>query len=134
MFLRVPVESSGGGSNGSHIRMLLNNSSVVYAPSVLPTNTPVLRAPRDISKRILSKCADGDIKAALRLLTSEDTVSEECEETLLALQSKNPPAPDGEELPLETLVPPSEALRVDTDNVLAAVNSMQSGSGAGLMV
>ena len=67
------VESSSGvGSNASDIRMLLKNSSVVHALSVLPTNIPVLRAPKDISQRILSKCADGDIRASLSLLTSEE--------------------------------------------------------------
>ena len=95
--------SSGGASNESNIKMLLSNSGAVHVPSLLPTNTTVLRVPKDISKRILSKCADGDIRAVLRLLTSEDAVPEESEEALIAFQSEHPPAPDEVELPIEAL-------------------------------
>ena len=103
----------------------MNNSSVVHAPSILPTNTPVLRARKDISKRIYSKCADGDIRAALRLLTSEDTVSDKSEETLLT-QSVHLLLMEWSYL-LTPWKPPSEAYSDDADNVLAAVNSIQSG-------
>ena len=45
----------------------------------------------DLSKRIKSKCADGDIRAALRLLTAEDTFAAQSDETLRVLRSKHPP-------------------------------------------
>ena len=44
--------------------------------SVTP-NERLHHATHDVSKRIILKCADGDVKAALRLLTYEDTISGE---------------------------------------------------------
>ena len=86
----------------------------------------------DLAKQVLGKCADGDIRAALRLMTSDDTFSTYSADTIQALQTKHPPAPSDLDMPVEPANMASLALSVDTDSVLAAVRAMPSGSGAGL--
>ena len=90
-----------------------------------PTNT-------NIAKQVMGKCADGDIRAALRLLTSDDTFSTHSSDTIQALHNKHPPAPTDLNIPDEPPNMASLALSVDSDCVLAAVRAMPSGSGAGL--
>ena len=90
-----------------------------------PTNT-------NIAKQVMGKCADGDIRAALRLLTSDDTFSTHSSDTIQALHNKHPPAPTDLNIPDEPPNMASLALSVDSDCVLAAIRALPSGSGAGL--
>ena len=88
------------------------------------------RPPTDISKLVKSKCTDGDIRAALRLLISEDSPATQSEDTASALRAKHPPGV-ASILP-DTNQPDVQPLQVDPDDVLAALSRMQSGSGSGL--
>ena len=136
-YLRSPQDSTGKhGSMASHIRRLLQ-SDAPAPPVTHPTagRTEPMRRPEqnpseDLARRLRSKCTDGDIKAALRLLTSDDTLAMDSETTIQALRDKHPPRPTNSTLPQapENTLP----LQVDSESVLAAVTSMPSGSGSGL--
>ena len=77
------------------------------------------------------KCADGDLKSALRLLTSEDTTADSAG-TLHELKAKYPAAPENEGIAIALTYLNTSPLRVEPDNVLEVLTSMQSGSGADL--
>ena len=85
-----------------------------------------------LARRIHGKCADGDIRGALRILTSDDTVAELDADVIAALLEKHPAAPEDEQLP----PPPSPSdpapLTVTPEEVEAAINTMPTGSSAGL--
>ena len=90
-----------------------------------PGYTRPIRTSEDaFAKRVMSKCADGDIRAALRLLTSDDTMSVDSADTLQVLQSKHPPGPENATLPPMPAERRIDSLLVEQDNVLAAVFSM----------
>ena len=82
-----------------------------------------------LAARVRSKCADGDIKAALRVLTSDDSLLPPSNQTIEALRTKHPEAPADENIPD---LPATQTLIVDIEQVLAAVKSIPSGSSAGL--
>ena len=86
----------------------------------------------NIAKRIEAKCNDGDIRAALRLLTSDDTFSPPSADTVAALQAKHPAAPLGQTLPPPPDNSSALALHVDSDVVYKAIMDMPAGSGGGL--
>ena len=48
----------------------------------------------NLAKQIQSKCTDGDIRSALRILSSEDTLLPPSKESTRLLQEKHPSAPD----------------------------------------
>ena len=54
-----------------------------------------------IAKRIIAKCSDGDIRAALRLLTTNDSVADKNEETIRALREKHPTSTNTGTLPAD---------------------------------
>ena len=85
--------------------------------------------PDKLSASIKSKVADGDIKSALRLLTSNDRFMAPSPSTVQALQSKHPAAPQGNGIVPQ--VAPLSALSVSEELVLSSIKSMPSGSGAG---
>ena len=66
--LAVEVADSGGGS--------FHNGDLSFTSNM--------------AKQIQSKCADGDIRSALRILTSDDTFSQPSKETVNILRSKHP--------------------------------------------
>ena len=84
-----------------------------------------------LSKRVQKKCADGDIRAALRLLTTSDSISLPTEEVIAALHAKHPPAAPDEVLP-EPPDPDQHSLTVEEADVLAAIKATAPGSAAGL--
>ena len=136
VFLRLPLnEVERSVTNAAHIRNLVRDSSL---PQDNAGNRAEHRPPNPCSdeeafaKRVLSKCADGDIPAALRLLTSEDTIAVDSADTLRALQAKHPPGPENSNLPPPPSAFPGDALQTDHDSVLAGIRSMKPGSGSGL--
>ena len=82
--------------------------------------------------RVQSKCADGDVRAALRLLTSDDAFCQPSAELVSALQDKHPPAPPNTVMPAASLVDAGMCLQVEEADVLQAIQSMPSGSSGGL--
>ena len=92
--------------------------------------TPATDDNAALGRRVRSKCADGDIKGSLRLLSSEDTVAPPSEEVLVALQSKHPPAPTDEDLGDYELA--TTELSATESDVEAALLSFSPSSSAGL--
>ena len=80
-------------------------------------------------KRVLSKIIDGDVRSALRLLTSNDAVMKPDAETIEKLREKHPSAPPG---PLTKCTVTAPSLSYNKETVLSAINTMQSGSGCGI--
>lgn len=82
-----------------------------------------------LSKRIEAKVADGDVKNAFRLLTSEDSLAPDNEETYNILLSKHPsPSREIRSPPASDSVNP---LFVDEQSVLKAIKNFKKGSAAG---
>ena len=139
-YLRAPESSSGKpGSMVSHIRHLLQNDAPPPPPTQYTTSRtePIRRAQphstsEDLARRLRSKCADGDIKSALRLLTSDDTMAMDSAATIQALRAKHPPRPENCTLPQAPEDTDILPLQVDSESVLAAVTHMPSSSGSGL--
>ena len=86
----------------------------------------------DVALRVRSKCADGDIKAALRALTSSDTFVGPSNEVVSTLRSKHPPIPPDESLPQPPQDTDTPPLQVSVRQVRMAIESMPPGSSAGL--
>ena len=86
----------------------------------------------NIARRVESKCADGDIGGALRVLTSTETLAAPTEETLATLRMKHPLAPDDEVMPPPPTDSDSPSLTVTQDQVRRAILSMPTGSSGGL--
>lgn len=83
-----------------------------------------------IANKVTSKLSDGDIKGAIRLLCSDDTIAPNNLETLLSLQDKHP-SPFTDALPnLGDLNTPS--LVVKEEQVHTAIFSFPNGSAGGL--
>lgn len=83
-------------------------------PQPLPPRPPNKKPPgNDTSKKIEAKLADGDVRGAIRLACSEDTIAPNDEGTLSALLIKHPPHPqptDFPQAPEDTLTLPVVAL------------------------
>ncbi|KAK8390379.1 hypothetical protein O3P69_010217 [Scylla paramamosain] len=67
-----------------------------------------------LSKRVIRKCADGDIRASLRLLTTSDCIALPTEEIIDALHARHHP----------------QSLSIVEDDVLAAIKATPPGSVA----
>ena len=92
----------------------------------------VTRASADtISRRVQKKCADGDIRAALRLLTTTDSIISPSDEVVTALRAKHPPAAPDEDIP-EARDPDQHRLAIVEADVMAAIQATPPGSAAGL--
>ena len=110
-----------------------NNGNVVtQSPQGSETTHSHQDSNNTLGKRVASKCADGDIRAALRILTSLDTVIRPSAEVEEELRRKHPAAPDDETLPPHTSVDPNRAPTVDREKVSSSLKNMSSGSAAGL--
>uniref|UniRef100_A0A8D8Z2S3 Uncharacterized protein n=1 Tax=Cacopsylla melanoneura TaxID=428564 RepID=A0A8D8Z2S3_9HEMI len=99
---------------------------------VMPTTTLSSR-PREIplSKRVEAKVEAFDLKGAVRILSSSDTVAPHDANTICALQEKHPAA--DQDLILPDL-PPDDmmVLVVDEKSVMKAILSFPNGSAGGL--
>ena len=117
------------GSTAHHLSPLSPNTARPH-----PTEPNLQHAHNDVlASQVSSKCADGDIRGALRLLTTPDTFAQPDTETIEALKAKHPPAAADEDLqPFlrdQNPPPPPEFSEAE---VLAAIQSMPRGSAAGL--
>ena len=84
-----------------------------------------------LTRRVMKKCADGDIRAALRLLTTSDCIAPSSDEVIEALRAKHPPATPITNHP-ELPDPEQHRLTVEEDDVRAAIRATPPGSAAGL--
>ena len=102
------------------------------APLTRRTATTGKSSSEEIARRVRSKCADGDIKAALRALTSNEDFVHPTDEIVSALREKHPPAPSDEVLPAPPRSSDPSPLQVSAEQVRRAIESMPTGSSAGL--
>ena len=82
-----------------------------------------------LAQAISAKLEDGNLKAAIRLLCSDDSPADPSPDTLQKLQEKHPPASDG----IADLPAPQRdtALTVSEEDVRRAVFSFPAGSSGG---
>ena len=85
-----------------------------------------------IARRVRSKCADGDVKAALRALTSNEDFVHPTSNIINVLREKHPPTPSDEDLPPPPQANDTPPLQVTAEQVRSAIESMPTGSSAGL--
>ncbi len=98
----------------------------VVESRVSPTNRGV--AAVTLAQMISAKLEEGNIRAALRLLSSDDTIAVQSDETLASLIAKHPPASQ----PVTGLVNIQiDSLAVDQNAVHKAVMSFPPGSAGG---
>ena len=79
-----------------------------------------------------AKLSDGDVKGALRLLTSSNTIALPSDENIACLKTKHPDAPVDLDLPPgpdRELEPPAQVSEAD---ITAAICGFNTGSSAGL--
>lgn len=87
-------------------------------------------SPLTISKRVQVKVDDYDIKGAIRILSSSETMAPHDDQTIRLLQEKHPPSsPD-----LQFPEPPNNVnpLSVQEKDVQSAISSFPSGSAGGM--
>ena len=88
-------------------------------------------ASNDLSRRVSSKLADGDVRGALRVLTSDDSFANPTSEVVENIQDKHPEPPSD----LRDLQPPAEEsvpLIATEADVRRAISSFPPSSSAGL--
>jgi hypothetical protein len=81
-----------------------------------------------LARQVEAKVADFDIRGAVRLLSSNESISSFSPETLAALQAKHPA---GEPVLNSPLPPNTPPLIVDSNDITKAITSFPPGSGAG---
>jgi len=81
------------------------------------------------SKKILSKLSDGDIKGAVRLLSSDEALAPQNDNTFKLLEDKHP-APSTTEIP--QLPDPQLFLQITSEKVKLALFSFPNGSAGGI--
>ena len=120
---------------------LIRKRLVSFLQSLVDENTVdthpkhVTKSPKDpmkhLANAVAAKIEDGNIKAAIRILCSDDRPANDSIETLEALRMKHPPSP----LIVENLVTPEQLgcppLQVSESDVRAAISSFPCGSAGG---
>src|SRR2546425_6487636 len=87
------------------------------------------RSPPTLAKRVSAKLEEGNLKAAIRLMISEDSVSSPSAAVLASLQDKHPPSSSG-----SVVLPSPDASAsfiVSEDMVKKAIMSFPAGSSGG---
>lgn len=84
----------------------------------------------EISKKVEAKLSDGDISGAVRLISSDDCIAPNNEETLNSLKQKHPEHPEPSNFPNSTIeidqITPTE------EEVRRSIISFKNGSAGGL--
>lgn len=83
----------------------------------------------DLGKRISEKIDDGDIKGAVRIASSDDTLAQPTEDNVKELKTKHPSKP-ADRRPFPD-APPTAPLQVTADFVREMVSDFPNGSGGG---
>lgn len=128
--LSIPAKSCSNLSVSSVIKARLSGPTSRTAPSFHYT---ARRKQNDLalSTAVSSKVEDGNIKAALRLLCSEDTPADTSDIVFSAMQSKHPPCPSDRKPAPEPDQTAFTALQVSEGAVLKALKSFPAGSSGG---
>lgn len=96
---------------------------------VIPKSTNKNRS-ISISQRVESKIADGDVRGAVKLISSNDTLARQDLRTLQRLKEKHPPPADSSitfEKPDENIAP----LQVSERDVYITIRNFANGSSSG---
>jgi len=86
----------------------------------------------DSGKKVEAKLSDGDVRGAIRLLTSDDTIAPNNDATKASLRDKHPAHPEPRDFPPEDdgATPPQIVL--ESGDVAKAIRSFPPGSAGGL--
>ena len=116
-----------------HITSLLQKRSAtdVVQPRDYPSKTSHRQMDKNmpLATAVTTKIEDGNIKAAIRILSSDDSLAPDCEETVNALRRRHPAAaPDRTANPDPHSFP---SLAVSEKEVNEAIRSFPAGSAGG---
>lgn len=128
--LYIPDKST----SSSLVASVKNNISKFTLPPIKNLNQrkkKTLNNEDELIAKIEAKVADFDIRGAVRLLTSEDSVAISNENTLKELQDKHPSPSREINLP-ERPTKENEFYTVNEKEVKKAINSFKNGSASGL--
>lgn len=119
----IPESKSKSTSLTTLVKKKINELVITKIPSVNKTKQASL------SKRIESKVSD-DIRGAIKLLVSNDSLEKEDENTFKKLKEKHP----SPSRPLKFPNPPNETntITVEKDSVLESINTFANGSASGI--
>ena len=84
-----------------------------------------------LAKAVMAKIADGNIRAAVHIICSDDAPASDSPETLGALIDKHPPAPTDCHIPPRVTDGSVPTLQVDEGDVRRAITSFPLGSSGG---
>jgi len=127
-YLRLPIEQNQDKSITS---IILKNFKDDLPPTEVIRNRSRRKTnPGTHIKRIIGKVSDGDLSAAVRILSSDDSVAEYSESTKSLLQAKHPSGPN-EDLTC-SISSDTTVLSVTKAQISSAIKSMNPGSAGGL--
>ena len=137
---RPDTESSHGASLATKVKRQVSEFLDSAVLPVLPTPMPVgqrnvLDDSVRLGKRVTAKFNDGDIRGAVRLITSEENHAPSDDRTRRLLLDKHPPAPNDSQLPPPpdtNLATPVVAGEDDVRKALASFGPGASGGPGGL--
>ena len=137
--LRVPRRGGHRRSLASHVNAMLREES--DPPDSIPEERSHRQhrgqdpqdPPQNLAARVAAKLEEGDIKGAIRLASSEDTIAGPNPGTLSALKEKHPPPKSSpgssrDPSPVVSIAPP---IQVSSEEVAKAICSFPCGSAGG---
>jgi len=86
----------------------------------------------DSGKKVEAKLSDGDIRGAIRLLTSDDTIAPNNDATNASLLEKHPAHPEPTNFPPEEDGATPSQIVLESGDVVKAIRSFPPGSAGGL--
>lgn len=122
--LRVPVRVN-------NISLATSVKRNIMKPELIFTRPAKKKTPTSLSKRVECKISDGDIKGAVRILSSSDTLSPQDVSTFEQLKAKHPTP----SRPMSFPDPPDkhiDPLVVSEKEVFFSIKSFPNGSGSGI--
>ena len=128
--LQLPKRGGKRRNVTNNIKSRIAGSTSATQPVVESKASPKksMGAAISLAQAVCAKLEEGNIRAALRLLSSDDTIAAQSDETLASLRSKHPPASQ----PVPNLINIQvENLTVDQNAVQKAVTSFPPGSAGG---
>ena len=88
-------------------------------------------AAKDMARRVASKMADGDVRGALRIITSDDSFAHPTDEVIASIANKHPGPPSDIREPCPPATDAAALIATEGD-VLRAIKSFPPSSSAGL--
>ena len=101
-------------------------------PQINRNNTRSCNSEEFRAKAAIAKIEDGNLQAAIRILSSDDQPAEDNDDTLRDLAEKHPTAPINIEFLDDSVTKDFEPLQVSERDVKNSISSFPPGSSAGL--